>query len=150
MSTGHTEVVDEAVAPSCTETGLTEGKHCLVCGVTLCEQIEIEALGHTEVADKGYEATATKEGLTDGSHCSVCNEVIVKQEIIPVLFILGDVDGDDIVTVLDATYIQLHLAQLVIISDERFDYADADKNGEITILDASLIQRYVAQLIPEL
>ena len=32
---GHTEVIDEAVEPTCTETGLTECKHCLVCNVVL-------------------------------------------------------------------------------------------------------------------
>ena len=30
-ATGHALVVDEAVAPTCTETGLTEGSHCSVC-----------------------------------------------------------------------------------------------------------------------
>ncbi|MBQ2895073.1 MAG: hypothetical protein IJE26_00005, partial [Oscillospiraceae bacterium] len=29
---GHKEVTDAAAAPTCTESGLTEGKHCSVCG----------------------------------------------------------------------------------------------------------------------
>jgi hypothetical protein len=43
---GHTEVVDKAVEPTCTETGLTEGKHCSVCGEVLTKQEEVAALGH--------------------------------------------------------------------------------------------------------
>ncbi|MBQ4551037.1 MAG: S-layer homology domain-containing protein, partial [Oscillospiraceae bacterium] len=58
----HTEVIDEAVAPTCTETGLTEGKHCSVCGETLVAQEVVDALGH--------------DWQEDGS-CSRCEE---KQE----------------------------------------------------------------------
>ena len=47
VALGHTEVVDAAVAATCTKTGLTEGSHCSVCNEVLVAQTEIAALGHT-------------------------------------------------------------------------------------------------------
>ena len=80
---GHTEVTDAAVAPTCTETGKTEGKHCSVCNKVLKAQEVIPALGHTEVTDAAVAPTCTETGLTEGKHCSVCNTVLVKQETVP-------------------------------------------------------------------
>ena len=90
----HTEVVDAAVAATCTEKGKTEGKHCSVCNEVLVAQEEVAALGHTEVVDAAVAATCTEKGKTEGKHCSVCNEVLVAQEEVAIVD-HADVDADN-------------------------------------------------------
>ena len=75
----HTPVIDAAIAPTCTESGLTEGKHCSACKTVLVKQTEVAALGHTEVIDKAIAPTCTETGLTEGKHCSACKTVLVMQ-----------------------------------------------------------------------
>ena len=79
----HTEETIPGKAATCTETGLTDGVKCSVCGTVLVAQQEIPATGHTVVTDEGKAPTCTETGLTEGSHCSVCNEVLVAQQEIP-------------------------------------------------------------------
>ncbi|MBQ6863816.1 MAG: leucine-rich repeat protein [Clostridia bacterium] len=81
----HTEESIPAVAATCTETGLTEGKKCSVCGEILVAQEEVAALGHTEEILPAVAATCTETGLTEGKKCSVCGEILVAQEEVAAL-----------------------------------------------------------------
>lgn len=82
-ATGHKWVIDAAVAPTCTQTGLTEGKHCSVCNTVLTPQTTVEKLPHSW--DDGVvtrEPTCTEAGVKTFT-CSQCNNT--KTEPIPAL-----------------------------------------------------------------
>ena len=103
---GHTTVVDEAIASTCTKTGLTEGSHCSVCNAVLIAQIETPKKSHTY--DNKYDAicnvcgferdaecahintetlpkvdaTCEASGLTEGKRCLDCEELLVEQTVV--------------------------------------------------------------------
>lgn len=60
--------------------------------------------------------------------------------------ILGDVDGDGDVSILDATCIQLFLAKEITFNDKEALAADADCDGDISIIDVTEIQMFIAQI----
>jgi len=70
VALGHTEVVDEAIPSTCTQTGLTEGKHCSVCNEVLVAQKVTELAKHSMVAIE-YPAKCGVEGFTY-HYCTVC------------------------------------------------------------------------------
>lgn len=68
-ATGHTEVPDAAVAPTCTEPGKTEGSHCSVCGEVLTAQQTVNALGH-DMGD--FEQTTAPTCTAKGVKTATC------------------------------------------------------------------------------
>lgn len=60
-ATGHDEVKDAAVAPTCTKAGKTEGKHCSVCGSIILSQFTVPATGHTDKDNDGICDTCGNE-----------------------------------------------------------------------------------------
>lgn len=77
---GHTEVIDEAVPPTCMEVGKTEGSHCSVCGKILVEPEEVPVIEHQYELDKETAATCTEPALSAGFHCPMCGKVFVAQQ----------------------------------------------------------------------
>ena len=84
IPSGHTVVIDTAVEATCTETGLSEGKHCSECGEIFIAQtvIDVDANGHIEVIDNAVEPTCTETGLTEGKRCSECGEIFIAQTVV--------------------------------------------------------------------
>ena len=61
--------------------------------------------------------------------------------------ILGDVDGDGVLSILDVTYIQKYLAHFSSAKNIDTSIADYDGDGIISIIDATCIQKKLAHII---
>ncbi len=84
---GHTEEKVEGTAPTCTETGLSDGKVCTVCEEITKAQVTINATGHNYV-----EGTCSACGAEDPDYKGVKTYVLDVQTL--TAFAAGDkVDG---------------------------------------------------------
>lgn len=64
--------------------------------------------------------------------------------------ILGDVNNDGIVSIMDATLIQCYLADLTDADEIDVSLADVDGDSRISVIDATSIQLLLAQIIDKL
>ncbi len=64
LALGHTEAADAAVPATCTQTGLTAGGHCSVCGAVIVRQTAIPAVGHNYGTVRVVAPTCLKGGYT--------------------------------------------------------------------------------------
>ena len=56
---------------------------------------------------------------------------------------IGDVNGDGVVDILDATEIQKYAAESTDFTDEQFELGDINKDGYCDVIDALLVQKSV-------
>ncbi len=61
--------------------------------------------------------------------------------------VYGDADGDGNVTISDATTIQLHLAQVKVLSGQLLTNAMVAGTNGVTIIDATMVQQKLAKVI---
>lgn len=85
FSLGHTEVIDSAVDPDCTASGLTEGKHCSVCNTVLLAQNSVPAIGHNISVVNTKAATCSTEGYTGDAICTRCTGTVETGVNVPIL-----------------------------------------------------------------
>ena len=69
---------------------------------------------------------------------------------IPALDKKGDADLDGTVSVMDATEIQMHLVDLITLSDQAKANAEVDGDSVISVMDATKIQQFVVGIVDEL
>ncbi|HCB96542.1 MAG TPA: hypothetical protein DEP65_13820 [Ruminococcus sp.] len=53
---------------------------------------------------------------------------------------LGDVNGDGVLTIADATLIQKYLANIVSLDSKQLAAADVNQDGTIDVIDVTKIQ----------
>ena len=82
-ATGHNPVIDAAVDPTCTQTGLTLGKHCSVCKTVLVKQNTVPALEHQWNEGVETKAPTCTESGEKTFICTRCSNT--KTEPIPAL-----------------------------------------------------------------
>lgn len=60
--------------------------------------------------------------------------------------VYGEVNGDGDITIVDATLVQKHVAQLETLSADKQILADVNGDNTISVVDATLIQKYIVHL----
>lgn len=125
--------------------------------IQLIKSGEPEASYETVV--KGKTAEYSIEGVSAGTYTlKVMKENHVTREYTVVvgnssviqdvkICLLGDVNMDGTVSILDATEVQKGIAGLLSLNEYQNKLADVNKDGNVSIIDATQIQKYIVGII---
>ena len=73
---GHNAVgIGEAKDATCTESGITAGEKCSVCGMLISEQQTVSAKGHHATKTDGTPATCETDGVLEHYECDDCGKI---------------------------------------------------------------------------
>lgn len=115
----HVIVTDPPVAASCTETGLTEGKHCANCKIVFVQQTATDPIGHLFSEWTLMEHATTGQWLNT-RYCYACGETEYQIPETPVTGSLGSAGELTGTTLLVSIY-----------ADDAFTHWDFNTNTDV-------------------
>ena len=134
----HDEVVIGATKPTCTQTGLSQGKYCNICNETLSKQTVIPALGHKYINNK----------------CTVCGDISIFTQGNSIRLWGNDryVTSQSIATALKITLKKEKFDAVIVASGSNFadaisgTYLAKKKNAPILVVDGDTeksVKKYI-------
>ena len=93
-----------------------------------------------------YEQVSYNDYLAQLKDYENHNASIINCDLDQTLPLLGDIDSDGDVTILDVTWMQRKLARITVNKSLDNSVADVDGDGEISITDVTAIQRWLTDL----
>lgn len=126
----HTIVIDKRVEPTCTKTGLTEGKHCSECNDIIVAQEVIPMINHKYQNGK----------------CVYCGADDPNYKLYTGKKIYGDANRDGNITSEDSLLILRQSVKLENFDNELIKLSDVNEDGSVTSLDSLEVLRCSVKL----
>ena len=158
-------VKENQVYSTCTTKGSYDNVvYCTECGEELSRTHKTRSLNpnaHIIAHKDAKAATATTDGWHAYYYCTECGKYFADEAhtteitwddiVIPAsggssAGILGDIDNDKSVTIIDATVMQRVDAKIMTCTSAMLTRGDVDKDNAVTVLDATRVQRYLLAL----